>query len=206
MAATKADHPVPARAMHLVHLLSMIALIATGFFIYKPNFSLLGLSMHTARVIHFYAGFIIVLNLAARFYWSIFGAARDIGDFLPRKENRGKFFQLLAYYTFMRRSRPTTAKYNTLQKSTYVFWFLLLIFQAITGFALLWNMKPGWASLVDSVGGLNNMHMIHYLTMWVFIVTTMVHVYLVLFEDFKSCKLMFCGIESVEPAQPKEVV
>lgn len=205
MAVTKADHPVPARAMHYVHLLSILILIATGFFIYKPNFSLFGLSMHMVRIIHYYAAFIIVLNLVARFYWSIFGAAKDIGDFLPKKENRGKLFSLIAYYAFMRKSRPATAKYNTLQKSTYVFWFFLLIFQAITGFALLWNMDPAWASLVASVGGLGNMHMIHYLVMWLFIVTAMVHIYLVLFEEFNSSKLMFLGIESGESAQPEEI-
>ncbi|GBE15802.1 MAG TPA: hypothetical protein ENH32_00440 [Proteobacteria bacterium] len=206
MAATKADHPVPARAMHLVHLLSIITLVATGFFLHKPNFSLFGLSMHTARLIHNYAGFVIILNLVTRFYWSIFGAPGDIGNFLPEKENRGKFFPMLAYYTFTRRTRPVTAKYNTLQKSTYAFWFLLLLFQAITGFAMLWNMDPGWASLVAAMGGLANVHMIHYLTMWVFIVTTMVHIYLVLFEDFRSFKLMFLGIETEESPQPGEAV
>ena len=206
MSATKADHPLPARAIHLVHLLSMITLVATGFFIHKPNFSLFGLSMHTVRVIHSYAAFIIVLNLVVRVYWAIFGGARDISDFLPQRENRGTLFPFLSYYTFMRKSHPASAKYNTLQKATYAFWFLLLIFQAVTGFAMLWNMNPGWASLVAAMGGLGNMHMIHYLTMWVFVVTTMVQVYLVLFEDFKSFKLMFLGIETEDSPQTGEAV
>ncbi len=196
MAYTKEHHPIPARVMHQVNMLSMIVLAATGFFIHKPNFPLLGMSMAWARTLHFWAMFIVVLNLVVRFYWALFGTNGDIREFLPQKENRGTLFSLLAYYTFMRKTHPATAKYNTLQKSTYSLWFFLLIFQAITGFAMYWKGSALFAPVIGAAGGLLNLHVVHYLTMWVFVVTTMVHVYLVLFEDFKSFKLMILGVES----------
>lgn len=198
MAYTKEHHPVPARLMHTVHILAMIVLAVTGFFIHKPNFFLFGMSMGTARLLHFWAMFIVLLNLVVRFYWSILGTNGDIKDFLPQKANKGTLFPLLSYYTFMRKTQPMTAKYNTLQKSVYSFWFFLLIFQGITGFAMYWKTNPLFAPVIGAAGGLLNLHVVHYLTMWVFIVTTMVHVYLVLFEDFKAFKLMILGVESEE--------
>jgi Ni,Fe-hydrogenase I cytochrome b subunit len=103
---------------------------------------------------------------------------------------------MMAYYYFLRKTKPKTSRHNTWQKSTYVIWTIVLWFQAIIGFALFWHMKPFWGSLNNMVGGLNNMHAIHYLVMWFFIFTVMFHVYLVLFEDFKSFMMMFFGIES----------
>ncbi len=73
MIRKKADYPIPLRATHQINLLCLIALVATGFYIHKPNFSLFGISMDLARKVHFYAGFIITLNLIVRFYWALFG-------------------------------------------------------------------------------------------------------------------------------------
>ncbi len=198
MAHTKADHPLPARIMHYVNLVCMVLLAATGFYIHKPNFSLFGMSMNLARQIHFYFMFIVVLNVAVRFYWALFGRARDIREFLPVKENRGKFFEIIKYYLFLRKTHPETGKYNTLQKSTYNLWFFLIIVQALTGFSIYWKTAPFWASLNDAVGGLLMMRFYHYVIMWVFVLTAMIHVYLSVFEDFKGFLLMFFGIESEE--------
>ncbi len=193
MGHTKADHPLAARIMHFTHLACMILLAISGFYIAKPNF---GGSMHLWRNVHFWAMWIVTLNLVARFYWSIFGATRDIRDFFPSKKNRGKLFQLIPYYLFLRKTHPDTAKYNTLQKSTYNMWFFILIAQAITGFALYYHQVPFFQNLNNMVGGINGMHTVHNLIMWFFILTTMIHVYLSVFEDWKAVLLMFFGIES----------
>ena len=79
------DHPIPARIMHHVHLLCIMALASTGFFIHKPNFSLFGIDMNLARYIHFITAFIVLLNSVTRIYWAFFGAPRDIKYFLPEK-------------------------------------------------------------------------------------------------------------------------
>jgi Ni/Fe-hydrogenase 1 B-type cytochrome subunit len=194
MAHTKADHPLSARIMHFVHLSCMILLAISGFYIHKPG--VIKGSMILWRTIHFYAMWIVTLNLVARFYWSLFGAPRDIREFLPVKENRGKLVKLIPYYLFLNREHPVTGKFNTLQKGTYNFWFFLLIVQAITGFALYWHQWPLFAKLNLMVGGLAEMHLVHYAIMWVFIWTTMIHVYLSFAEDFKAVLLMFFGIET----------
>jgi Ni/Fe-hydrogenase 1 B-type cytochrome subunit len=195
MAYTKADHPAPARIMHHLNLVAMVLLAITGFYIHKPNFPI-GVSMTVARSAHFIAGFVLALNLLYRFYWAIFGGPRDIKEFLPQKENRGKLFPQLFYYAFLRKTHPKTAKYNPLQKMTYNFWFVLIIFQALTGFALFWKTNPTAVAFMDALGGMLMVRFLHYMSMWVFIVTVMIHAYLVIFEDFKSFMLMFFGVES----------
>lgn len=196
MAFTKVLHPVPARLMHAIQILAIVALAVTGYFINKANFPFFTMSMATVRTIHFWAMFIVLLNLVVRFYWAIFGTNGDIKEFLPQKENRGTFFPMLSYYTFMRKTKPMTGKYNTLQKATYSFWYFLLIFQGLTGFAMYWKGNPLFAPVIVAAGGLLNLYAIHYLTMWVFVVITMVHVYLVLFDDFSSVKQMILGLGS----------
>lgn len=184
--------------MHHVHLVCMIFLVATGFYIHRPDFSLFGVDMNLARTVHIYAAFIILLNSVTRVYWALFGNKRDIKYFMPEKENRGTMIPMMVYYYFLRKTKPKTSKYNTWQKATYVIWTVVLWFQAIAGFALLWRYKPFWGSLNNMVGGLANMHAIHYLVMWFFIFTSFFHLYLVLAEDFKAFMLMFFGIESEE--------
>ncbi len=198
MAKKLYDHPIPARIMHHLHLICMILLISTGFFIHKPNFSLVGIDMSTARFLHFCAGFVILLNSITRVYWAIFGTPRDIKYFMPEKENKGKLFPMMAYYYFLRKTKPSTSKYNGWQKATYVIWTIAVWFMALTGFAMLWKTDPFWASVVAAFGGLSMIHAIHYLVMWFFAFTILFHVYLVLFEDFKSFLQMFFGVKAEE--------
>jgi Ni/Fe-hydrogenase 1 B-type cytochrome subunit len=194
----KYDHPIPARIMHQINLVCMFVMVATGFFIHKPNFSLLGIDMNLARYVHFITAFAILLNSVTRIYWSIFGAPRDIKYFLPEKDNKGKLFPMMAYYYFLRKTKPKTSKYNGWQKSTYVLWTIALWFMALTGFAMLWKTNPFWASVVAAFGGLSMIHAIHYLVMWFFVASVLFHIYLVLFDDFKSFLSMFFGIEPEE--------
>jgi Ni/Fe-hydrogenase 1 B-type cytochrome subunit len=176
----------------------MVIMVATGFYIHKPNFSLLGIDMNLARYMHFITAFAILLNSVTRIYWSIFGAPRDIKYFLPEKENKGKMFPMMAYYYFLRKTKPKTSKYNGWQKSTYVIWTIALWFMALTGFAMLWNTNPFLASVVAAFGGLAMIHAIHYLVMWFLVASVLFHIYLVLFDDFKSFLSMFFGIEPEE--------
>ena len=192
------DHPIPARIMHHVNLICIFILAATGFFIHKPNFSLFGIDMHLARYVHFITAFVVLLNSVCRIYWALFGAPRDIKYFMPEKANKGKMFPMMAYYYFLRKTKPTTSKYNGWQKATYVLWTIALWFMALTGFAMLWKTNPFWASVVSAFGGLAMIHAIHYLVMWYFVFTVLFHVYLVFFEDFKSFPNMFFGIKPEE--------
>ncbi len=194
--ATQEKRYPPARIMHYIHLICMVLLAVSGFYIHRPFVP--GL-MGTMRTMHFIAMYIVGLNLIARIYWAIFGANGDIRRFLPEKENKGKLIPIISYYLFIRRQHPVTAKFNTLQKTTYNFWALLLVAQGITGLSLYWPHLSFFNSLNYLVGGLMVMRTIHYLIMWVFIITIAIHIYLSLAEDFSQFLDMFFAI----PAKKK---
>ncbi len=207
------DHPLPAVIMHWVHLVSMFVLAFTGFFIHWP-FSFAGLAMGTARYLHFVFMYVVLIDLAVRVYWSFFGAGSslvkgtrekgpDYRNFGPQRLNRGQFLETVKYYLFLRKTHPRTGKFNSLQKGTYVFWAFLLLFQGYTGFAIYGPTYdlPFFAWGTGMVGGLMAMRTIHYLIMWVFILTTLVHVYLSVAEDVDAVPLMFLYKETPASVQ-----
>jgi Ni/Fe-hydrogenase 1 B-type cytochrome subunit len=200
---TREEHPWPAIAMHWFHLVSIIVLTYTGFYIHRPFGP--G-SMDLMRGLHFIFMFILILTALVRVYWAFMGRGsatqgsrvkvRDYKHFGYERANKGKAWETVKYYLFMRRSHPVGGKYNTLQKGTYLLWLLLIVLQAITGFAIWTVTAPALAPLTYAVGGFLAMRMIHYLIMWLFIITTLVHIYLSIAEAPWQAPLMFFGRES----------
>jgi Ni/Fe-hydrogenase 1 B-type cytochrome subunit len=184
-------YPLSLILMHWAHLLSMGLLLLSGLYIHYVFWA--GW-MGTMRQIHFITMYVLVFVLVIRGYWSIV-SGRDIGNFLPQKENRGTFLEIIKYYAFLRKTHPNTAKFNSLQKMTYDFWALLLVLQALSGFALYWPDVSFLAALNAWVGGLMVMRMIHFLIMWLFVVTVAVHIYLGLVEESGSFVSMIWGIK-----------
>lgn len=196
--ATREEHPLPAVLMHWAYLVSMVVLIFTGFYIHSPFFA--G-AMGTMRTLHFIFMFALIYVAIIRVYWAFFGAGsanpgerrkiRDYKHFLPERENRGKLVPIISYYLFLRRTHPATAKYNPLQKGTYGLWLLLIVAQALTGFMLWTPTADNMQAFTYALGGPDIVRIIHYLTMWGFIVTTMVHIYLSVAEGIIQLPLMF---------------
>ncbi len=187
-------HPWPTRLTHILHIVSMIALVVTGLVIGRSVgwLQLDGL-MGELRYVHFVAMYVLTVTFFARIYWAFFGRDADFREFLPQSENRGKFLAILRYYQFLKREHPVTAKYNPLQKMTYILWGVLLVIQGLTGFALYWPDVPLFAWLSPLLGGLMVIRIIHSAVMWAFLVTVAIHVYLVFVEDFANLRTMFIG-------------
>lgn len=188
-------HPLPARIMHWLHLLCMVLLAFTGFYIHRPFFE--G-SMALMRYIHFIAMYVVLINLIARVYWAFFGAPRDFHEYGFGRRDFKTLWSMIRYYTFTKKEHPDTGKYNILQKGTYNFWVFLLIFQGITGFALYEPTMSYFGWFTQWVGGLGHVRTIHFLVMWVFIITTAIHVYLSVAEEIAQFWYMIFGV------QPKE--
>ncbi len=190
----KEKYPAALIAMHWIHLLSMGLLLLSGLYIHYVFWA--GW-MGTMRQIHFITMYVLVFVVVVRGYWALVGG-RDIGNFFPQKENRGTFLEILKYYLFLRRTHPKTAKFNPLQKITYDFWALLLVLEAISGFALYWPGVSFFATLNLWVGGLGVMRMIHFLIMWLFIVTVGAHIYLGLVEESNDFAYFLWGVKRQE--------
>lgn len=203
--ATREEHPWPAILMHWVHLISMVVLIYTGFYIHRPFGP--G-SMDLMRTLHFIFMFVLIFVAIIRVYWAFMGAGsaapgsrtrvRDWRHFGRSPENKGQGLETVKYYLFLRKTHPRTAKYNTLQKGTYMFWLFLIVLQAITGFAIWTNTAALFEPLTYLIGGPIVMRMWHYIIMWLFIITSAVHIYLSIAEGARQLPLMFAGVESGE--------
>ena len=200
---TREEHPLPAVVLHAVHLVSMFVLIFTGFYIHYPFFA--G-AMAAMRTTHFVAMFVLIATTVLRVYWAFAGrgsadpgSRRRVPDwkhFAPETANRGQMIETLKYYLFLRKSHPRTAKFNTLQKATYILWLILIAIQAITGFAMWQPTASAFAPLTYAFGGVMQVRVEHYLVMWLFIVTTMIHIYLSVAEAWVQLPLMFAWRET----------
>ncbi len=204
-ATYRESHPFPFMISHWIHLLCMVVLVFTGFYIHAPFGDF---SMATMRSLHFAAMWLVLVNLVIRvvlaFTWrtSSLKGTRDVvpdyRNFSPQSENRGQFIETIKYYLFIRKTHPATGKYNPMQKLAYLAMAALLVAQGYSGFAIYGPMDqvPVLAAGTALVGGLQNMRTIHYLIMWVFILITMIHVYLSVAEDIDALPLMFYGKET----------
>lgn len=197
--------------MHAVHMISLLLLIFTGFYIRSPFF---GGFMGYAEVIHQIAMWTFVFTTVIRVYWSFFGAGsappgrrdkiRDFHWFSPiRHKGEGNFRDTLKYYLFLRKTYPSVYKFNPLQKGTYLFWlFILIPLTTLTGLCLWGPTRSFFEPLTYWAGGLAAMRSYHYLLMWAFIITAGIHLYLVVAEVARELPLMFAWKEG-KNAPPK---
>jgi Ni/Fe-hydrogenase 1 B-type cytochrome subunit len=195
---TRAEHPISTVITHWIHIVALLTLIVTGFWIHDP---FTGWSFGTVRYVHLFAAFFLVGTGIFRVYWGFFGTGSpDVGStkkvkdwhfFFPQKENRGTFWPMVAYYLFLRKTHPCTAKYNPLQKLAYGALLFAIILDAFTGLAMWHVTQPFFQPITYALGGTQMIRELHYLAMWLFIVITAVHVYIVAIEAPWELPLMF---------------
>jgi len=183
------------RVDHWVRVITLIVLIFTGFYIHWPflpgsaegGFAVMG----WMRFAHFVSAYALVLGLIVRIYlafkstfdadWRDFGMGRIIHN-IP---------DALLYYLFLKDTHKQYRRYNPLQALTYLFWAYLIVFMALTGLALYRGSVFGLLQAPDSfqwvntlLGGEPYTRVWHFLGMWVFLVTTAVHVYMAILASW----------------------
>ncbi len=203
---TRLEHPFFAVFTHWIHVMAMAVLIETGLFIHSPFYAA-PVSVH--RTIHLVAGFVLVGTGIGRIYWAVFGrGSADIGSrkkikdfhfFMPDRKNRGTLWPMVKYYLFLRKTHPRVQKYNPIQKIAYVALFLVMLLSLITGLEMWLPTRGFLEPLTYFLGGTLVVHIIHYFTMWSFIVITMVHIYLTVAEAPWEIPLMWLWKEKRVP-------
>ena len=99
--------------------------------------------------------------------------------------------QMQLYYLRLRRDHPPQGKHNSLQKAAYTFIVLLGAVSALSGFAIYKPVQLGWLTAV--FGGYELARYWHFITVWLFIGFTLVHVALVLLVDPASLRGIVTG-------------
>lgn len=79
--------------------------------------------------------------------------------------------------------------HNALAGLTYFLSFMFFLFQAMTGFALYASMSSSFLPqlftwVVPFMGGDIAVRQWHHLSMWFFVVFTIIHMYLVFYHDY----------------------
>lgn len=197
-------HPLPFRITHWVNLVAMAFLVVTGFYIHFPW---VPSCMGIARGLHLFCGFVIMANVVARVILAFFvksaptgGTRETVTDYktwLPQADNRHQGVEWIKYYLFLKKDHPLSAKLGVPQKISYLAIPVLIAFMFFTGLCL-WSPTanlPFFESAIAFMGGAMSVRIVHYVMTFVFILFTMLHVYLANIEGLAPTKLMFFGIE-----------
>jgi len=195
---TRAEHPLIAVITHWVHLITLVFLVFTGFYIHYPFW---GLDFSHMRSIHLWSALFFVLTFGVRMVWAVAGGGsaaaggnrrrRDFLWFMPEKGDVRLTWETVKYYLFLRKTHPRTAKYNPLQKMAYLVLVPATLLIGITGLQLWERTADRLVTLTYWMGGPIWVRTIHYGTMWVFILIAVIHIYLAMAETIFELPMMF---------------
>lgn len=142
-----------------------------------------GLNWHFALAWPF-----VLTGLAYLLYLLVTGEWRSL-LFRPRDVKPAVRMQL--YYLRLRKEHPAQGKHNALQKLAYTSIFVLGVLAVLTGFAIYKPVQLAW--LVALFGGYELTRYWHFLTVWIFVAFTLLHVLLVFLVDPASLRAMITG-------------
>jgi Ni/Fe-hydrogenase 1 B-type cytochrome subunit len=185
----------PVRVIHWTNFLAVVLLSVTGAYIHWPFLSTptgpAPWLMGWMRLVHFVAGWALLLGLLGRWGWSFVGNRyANVREFFPifYKERRRDIWGVLKYYAFASRHLPPHLGHNALASMVYLGVFCLMWFQVITGFALFGQYDPngtayalfGWVfRLAESQW----VRLAHYFAAWVFAAFLINHIYAMWVSD-----------------------
>jgi thiosulfate reductase cytochrome b subunit len=142
-----------------------------------------GLNWHFALAWPFVITGLIYLGFLA-----ISGEWRSL---LFRPRDLGPAVQMQLYYLRLRKDHPPQGKHNALQKAAYTFIVALGVIATLTGFAIYKPVQLAWLTML--FGGYELARYWHFLTVWLFVAFTLLHVALVLLVDPASIRGMITG-------------
>ncbi|MBK8701660.1 MAG: Ni/Fe-hydrogenase, b-type cytochrome subunit [Saprospiraceae bacterium] len=193
---------LPVRLYHWLNVLAIIVLVATGFYIANPlalmsqKEAANAFTMGWVRFLHFTAAYIFFFNFLFRIYWGFVGNKyANWKQFIPTSKRFFKeIWSVIRMDILFQKNRPGQREHlsighNALAGLTYFFVFLLFLVQCLTGFGLYAAMSDWWlpqlfAWVPAFFGGDIVMRQVHHWAMWLFILFTVIHVYLVFYHDY----------------------
>ena len=189
---------LPVRIFHWLNVVAIFALCVTGFLIGNPpaiaNSAEASFSywFGIVRFIHFIAGFVFFFNFMMRIYWAFVGNKyARWRNYIPLKKAQWKeIVSVLKVDILHLKNEPLDSiGHNSLALASYFGLFIAFVVQSVTGFALYAAMSDNWFSSLFAwaspmAGGDLPTRQVHHLFMWIFIIFTIIHVYLVFYHDY----------------------
>jgi Ni/Fe-hydrogenase 1 B-type cytochrome subunit len=190
---------VPTRVFHWVNVLALFALIGTGIIIGNPPAIQTGTEASNNywfginRFIHFASAWVFTFNWFFRIFWSFIGGNRweNWRNFIPYKKSQwAEIWEIIKLDVFMVRNVDhLSIGHNSLAGFSYFLLFLLSCIMMITGFGLYSAMSESWFAglftwVIPLLGGDMAVRFVHHSLMWLFVIFTFVHIYLVFYHDY----------------------
>lgn len=206
----------PVRAAHWLIFLSVAVLSVTGFYIGHPFIAVSGEARQhfvtgTVKVVHSYAAIVFTLSVLARLAWMFLGNEyARWNQFIPATRQRWLgVVDMILYYLFLTNRRPTGVGHNPLAGLTYVFVYLLLGLQMLTGLGLYGKAAHGgsplhWLGFLSDVfGGPQSTRWLHHGFMWLLLGFFVHHLYSALLFSFEekvgTMESIFSGYKFARP-------
>ncbi|MEG6585854.1 Ni/Fe-hydrogenase, b-type cytochrome subunit [Dendrosporobacter sp. 1207_IL3150] len=188
------------RIFHWIMVLAIFVLFFTGLYIGDPffigtqgteaTFAITNIfSMEMMRYVHFIFAYLLTVSLILRIY----GFIINKGDrLLPHFWTRRYWFGLVdttLHYLFLR-DQHTPYLRNSLARTGYLFVYIMILLEIVTGFAMYVMINPN--SFAAKVFGpfnhlfINeyNVHIIHHYAAWGIMLFVIVHIYMASRADF----------------------
>ncbi|HKJ64553.1 MAG TPA: Ni/Fe-hydrogenase, b-type cytochrome subunit [Desulfopila sp.] len=199
------------RLYHWAFALSIIFLVATGFYINNPWTNTLqeysmSWPMAWMRYIHFVAAYVFIGAVLTRIFLYIFGNAQErITDALPiTGRNLKNLWRTLLNYSYISDDHYPRLGHNVLAGLTYLITIIAALFQLVSGFYLLFPEVAAWESWgVTIFASQQNARFIHHLLMWWFMIFALIHVYLVIWNDVMEPEGLVSSIFTGDKFKPK---
>ena len=208
------------RIAHWIRNALLIWLVLSGLYIANP-FLARNLGVDTAnnffmaqiRGWHVAAGWLLLAFTLARIYQFLFvtregklGLGAEL-RMAPILLNWKAWRDQLAFYLLLRREHPhfTYSNYGPLQYLVYTLLYAALLVMSVTGILLAAPYVQGGlatfgANLLSPIqvwlGGLANVRMVHHVSMWFFIVFTLIHIYMAVWNSLRTGNMMVEGMVS----------
>jgi Ni/Fe-hydrogenase 1 B-type cytochrome subunit len=187
----------PIRAMHWLAAGSILVLALTGFYIGRPYFVTGGEAsshylMGTVRFIHFVAAGVFVATAIVRIYWLFAGNQfeRLRALFPVRPRDWVNLWKQVKYYLMIQPEKaPHYLGHNPLQQLSYTVLYGVAALQVFTGFAMYGQASPGgffykmFGWVANMLGGIQEVHFVHHVFTWVFLIFFPIHLYLAVRAD-----------------------
>ncbi|MDA8175266.1 MAG: Ni/Fe-hydrogenase, b-type cytochrome subunit [Nitrospiraceae bacterium] len=183
----------PVRLSHWVNVLAITVLSVTGLYIGTPFLypvSDTAFTMGWMRFLHLTAGYLFLMMVALRVYWSFAGNKySNWRVFVPRSKSQVRDLkEVTNYYLFKRSTPPYDEGHTACAAFAYFLLFLIFLFQIFSGFALFNNnshtavhfILGGWLARLINIKTIRFWHHMLMYPIWAFVI---VHIYLSLLMD-----------------------
>jgi Ni/Fe-hydrogenase 1 B-type cytochrome subunit len=183
------------RLYHWCLVISVVALVVTGFYIHSPwtLTTLEGTGLYPVlamRNIHGLAAYLFTAAILTRIFLLLFGNRHErITDMLPvTSRNLRNMSTTFCSYGYLRDCHDDERLgHNVMAGMIYVLTMIVALFQLASGFYLRLPENTFWQKLgIILFSSQQHARYIHHLLMWYFIIFALVHIYLVIWNDLTN--------------------